>query len=249
MSIGGWCHFSGSYTAELMGAAGFDWCCIDMQHGLADRAAVVPMLQALASVGCEGLVRVPGPDHADIAHALDGGAKGVIIPQVSSAEQAQAAVASCKYPPVGHRSWGPLRAKLTQKVTPLGLNEQAQCFVMIEDQAGLDSLDAIVAVQGVSGIFVGPADLALSLWGDPSLANASRTIEAAAPVAAACRTAGITAGAFAGGAQYIDVWSSAGFTMLATDSDSNLLLAAARKCAADARQTLDTPSTTNTGSI
>src|SRR4051794_27217053 len=95
-----------------MARAGFDWCCLDTQHGLHAAGDLVSSMQALAAAGCPGYVRVGADRHEDIARALDAGAQGVVVPQVSSAARARAAVAACRYPPAGSRSWGPLRAKL-----------------------------------------------------------------------------------------------------------------------------------------
>lgn len=237
-SVGGWCHVDSTYAVEIMGRAGFDWCCLDTQHGLHAVTDLVGPLQALSAAGCPGYVRVGADRHEDIARALDAGARGVIVPQVSSAAQARSAVASCRYPPAGSRSWGPVRAKLgPHRPEPGELDRAAECFVMIEDRAGLDALDAIAAVPGLTGIFVGPADLALSLDGDPYRANADSTLAVAGRIAAACARAGIVAAAFAGG--QVERWRRAGFTMLAVDSDSTLLHAAAKAAAAGARNALE----------
>lgn len=236
-SIGGWCHVDSSYSVEIMARAGFDWCCLDMQHGLHTLGGLVAGVQALTAAGCAGYVRVGANRHEDIARSLDAGARGVIVPQVSSAEQARAAVAACRYPPSGQRSWGPVRAKLgPSRPEPSDLDRAADCFVMIEDRAGLDALDAIAAVPGLSGVFVGPADLALSLDGDPYRANADATLEVAGRIAAVCERAGIVPAVFAGSS--VGRWRRAGFSMLAVDSDSTLLLSAARAAATAAREAM-----------
>ncbi|GAA4691395.1 aldolase/citrate lyase family protein [Pseudonocardia yuanmonensis] len=236
-SIGGWCHVDSTYTVEIMARAGFDWCCLDMQHGLHTVGGLLAGMQALAAAGCAGYVRVGANRHEDIARALDAGARGVIVPQVSSPEQARAAIAACRYPPSGQRSWGPVRAKLAPvRPEPGALDGAADCFVMIEDRAGLDALDAITTVPGLTGIFVGPADLALSLDGDPYGANADATLEVAGRIAAACARVGIVPAVFAGSG--VEKWRRAGFSMLAVDSDSTLLLSAARAAATAAREAL-----------
>ncbi|MFC4948142.1 HpcH/HpaI aldolase family protein [Pseudonocardia sp. GCM10023141] len=238
-TIGGWCHIDSGYAVEVMGTAGFDWCCVDTQHGLTRAGGLVGALHALEASGCPGYVRVGANAHAEIAHALDAGARGVIVPQVSSADAALAAVAACRYPPAGQRSWGPVRAKLRPtRPEPGGLDHEAGCFVMIEDRLGLDAVDAIASVPGLTGIFVGPADLALSLDGDPYRAGADSTMEAAARIAKACAANGIVAAAFAGGASQVGRWQQAGFTMLAVDADSTMLQLAARSAASVARAVL-----------
>jgi 4-hydroxy-2-oxoheptanedioate aldolase len=236
--VGGWCHVDSAYAVEIMGRAGFDWCCLDAQHGLHAVTDLVAPLQALVTAGCPGYVRVGANRHEDIARALDAGARGVIVPQVSSEEEASSAVAACRYPPAGSRSWGPVRAKLGPiRPQPGELDRAAECFVMIEDRAGLEALDAIAAVPGLTGIFVGPADLALSMDGDPYRANTDSTLAIAARIAESCVRAGIVAAVFAGG--QVERWRRAGFTMLAVDSDSTLLDTAARNAAATARDALE----------
>ena len=100
-SVGGWCVIPSPFGAELMGMAGFDWVCLDMQHGLIGYDAMVPMLQTLSRTGTPALVRVPWnqPDH--IMKALDAGAQGVVVPMVNSVADARAATGACRYPPQG----------------------------------------------------------------------------------------------------------------------------------------------------
>jgi 4-hydroxy-2-oxoheptanedioate aldolase len=241
LSIGGWCHVDSPYVAEVLAGAGYDWCCVDMQHGMAGRSALVTMTQAIAGTGHRCLVRVPANQADSIALALDAGADGVIVPQVSSAEDAAAAVRAARYPPTGNRSWGPLRPKLrVPPPTPAEMDRTVELHLMIEDSEGLAAAESIAALPGVSGLFVGPADLALALFGDPGLAGAPQTIAAAAPVASACRNAGIIAGVYAGpSGDALRTWRDAGFTMLAVDSDSNILITGARARARAARDALD----------
>ena len=237
VSLGGWCHLDSAFAVETMASAGFDWCCLDMQHGEIRVSDLVGLLQAVQVGGSAALVRVPGGDGPLIGAVLDAGADGVIVPQVSTAAQARAAVAACRYSPEGTRSWGPLRPKLTApRPDPASLGA-AKCFVMVEDRAGVDAIAEIAAVPGLAGVIVGPADLALDLWGDPYLASDPRVADAVASVRKACAEEGIVAGVFCG-AGHVARWRAAGFTMLAVDSDSALLLSAARRIAADARASL-----------
>lgn len=233
--LGGWCHVDSPYVAEVMGSAGFDWCCIDMQHGLSDRAALVPMVHALELRGCPTVVRVPESSDAAIGYALDAGAHAVIVPMVSSAARAREAAAHCYYPPHGVRSFGPLRAKLGAPATSADDQILPSCFVMIEDRTGLENLAAISATPGVSGIFLGPADLGLSLWGDPGRTCDDTMLGIGAEVARACADAGIVAGVFAGAPSAAAAWRRLGFTMIALDSDSSLLVRASRALVTEAR--------------
>ena len=102
LKLGAWCGIPSSYTVELMCAAGYDWICIDTQHGMIDYPSVRGMLQASSIRGLPALVRVPSAeDSAAIMRALDAGAAGVLVPMVSTAQEARAAVSACRYPPAG----------------------------------------------------------------------------------------------------------------------------------------------------
>ena len=106
----GWLSISHGFTAEVMARQGFDTLCIDMQHGTTDMHEVWPMLQAISQTDTVPVVRVPWNDPATIMKALDLGAYGIIVPLVNTAADAAKAVAACRYPPVGMRSSGPVRA-------------------------------------------------------------------------------------------------------------------------------------------
>lgn len=233
--LGGWCHLGSSYTAEVMGSAGFDWCCIDMQHGLPDRSDLIPMVQALQLHGCPAVVRVPSLADSAIGHSLDAGAAGIIVPMVRTADDAIEAVAQCMYPPRGVRSFGPLRDKLKSQPVDLASKSPPRCFAMVEDRVGLENLEAIATTEGLTGVFLGPADLGLSLWGDPRRTGDAAMLSIGSDVARACEDTGITAGVFAGGASAAAAWARIGFTMIALDSDSSLLQRASRDLVREAR--------------
>src|SRR5437667_8381872 len=108
----GWLSVSHGFTAEVMARQGFDALCVDMQHGLTDMNDVWPMLQAISQTETVPVVRVPWNDPAIIMRVLDTGAYAVIVPLVNHGKEAAAAVAACRYPPVGFRSYGPIRAGL-----------------------------------------------------------------------------------------------------------------------------------------
>src|SRR2546430_13039058 len=168
VTVGGWCVMPSAFSAELMARCGFDWLCIDTQHGLIGYDQMTVMLQALAITGTPPFVRVPWnqPDH--IMKALDAGAQGVFVPMVNSAEEAQAAVRACRYPPDGYRSWGPIRASLgAPDYSPQLANRSVICAVMVETVAALDQLAEIVSVPGVDAVFIGPSDSALSMGFGP----------------------------------------------------------------------------------
>jgi hypothetical protein len=151
-AVGGWLQLPGPATAELMGSVGYDFVCVDTQHGLIGDDALLPMLQALAATGTPSLVRVSHNALDVIGRALDRGAAGVVVPLVESVEEAAAAVVACHYPPRGTRSYGPTRVAWGDAdVLAPGL-----CAVMIETAAGLAALPGILQVDGVDAVFVGP---------------------------------------------------------------------------------------------
>src|ERR1700688_1966722 len=106
-AIGGWLSLPSSFSAEVMAQQGFDWLCVDMQHGIIDYQVAVTMLQAISTTETVPIVRVPWNDAWQIMKALDAGAYGVIVPLINTRADAEAAVAACRYPPTGMRSSGP----------------------------------------------------------------------------------------------------------------------------------------------
>ena len=163
-ALGCWLKVPSSITAEIAALSGFDYVCIDMQHGFSDRSDLIPMLQAIQPHSPRAIVRVPGNDPSVIGWALDAGATGVIVPLVNSVEEAERAVKACLYPPMGNRSMGPTRAvrvfgdEYVQEV-----KSSIQCLPMIETLEALNNLDSILSVEGVDAIYVGPSDLSVNL--------------------------------------------------------------------------------------
>jgi 4-hydroxy-2-oxoheptanedioate aldolase len=232
-TLGGWCHIPGGFAAEVMGAAGFDWCLVDRQHGLIGEAEMFDMLRALSISGTPSFVRVSQTDHGEIGRALDAGAHGVVVPQVGSPEEAREAVTACRYAPTGGRSIGPSRLKLYGRADPQAANSSVVCLPMIESRAGLDAVEEIADVEGVDGLFVGPSDLRLDLGiaGEEFDAVLRR-------IARACTDRGKLAGAFGMGAARIPGWIELGYSFLAVDSDASFLLDAARAALSESRRGL-----------
>ena len=224
-SLGGWCVIPSPFAAELMGIAGFDWVCLDMQHGLIGYDAMVPMLQALSRTGTPAFVRVPWnqPDH--IMKALDAGAQGVVVPMVNSVADARAATGACRYPPQGYRSWGPIRASLeVTGFNPESANREVVCAVMVETASALTDLDSILSVPGIDAVYVGPNDMAVT-HGLPPNANPTdpehrRLISS---VREACDRHGIVAGIHCGTWETAAGWREEGFRMLNVASDAVFL--------------------------
>lgn len=160
----GWLSIPNGFTAEVMARQGFDALCLDMQHGLTDFSNLWPMLQAVSQTDTVPIVRVPWNDPSTIMKALDMGAYGIIVPLINTAQEAAAAVAACRYPPVGIRSSGPTRAvHYGGSDYQAGANDEIIVLAMIETKEGIANLDAICATPGLDGVYIGPADLSYAL--------------------------------------------------------------------------------------
>lgn len=219
--IGSWLVIGSDLSSELMGKSGFDWVCIDMQHGLIGDEAMLSMLQGLAISQTPAFVRVPWNQPDQIMRALDGGAEGVVVPMVSTGAAARQAVASAKYPPDGFRSWGPSRNALrVPGYGPEVANRRSVVAVMIETPEGVDNMDEIMSVPGLDAVYVGPNDLALGYG------RAQDDPEQEAVVLSlleGCLRHGIVAGLHCDSAETVVRWRDAGFLMLNLATDATLM--------------------------
>ncbi len=170
LQIGLWLGLANSYTTEICAGAGFDWLLIDGEHAPNDLNTILAQLQVIAGYpASHAIARVPvGHGHvgaALIKQYLDLGVQTILVPMVDTAEQARAVVQATRYPPQGIRGMGGARASRWGRVADYGhqANEQICVLVQAETQTALDNLDAIVAVDGVDGVFIGPADLSASM--------------------------------------------------------------------------------------
>ena len=163
-AYGAWITIPSPITAEAAAYAGLDYLCIDMQHGVIDYGDAVQLLQAVSLGGATPIVRVPELSTANISTVLDAGAMGVVVPMIDSAEQAAAAASACRFPPVGERSYGAMRAALAEGADYYQrINEEVLCIPMIETMEAVDDLDRILAVPGVDVAYVGPSDLSIAM--------------------------------------------------------------------------------------
>jgi 4-hydroxy-2-oxoheptanedioate aldolase len=219
--------------AEVIATAGFDAVVLDCQHGQLSDADLVPLIRLLERDAVPVVVRVARNAPDLIGRALDAGAAGVIVPLVESVEEAQAAVAATRYPPLGRRSFGPLRAAARGVRSPDEANADVVLAVMIETADGRAAASEIVRVPGVDAVFVGPADLALSNGWTPTLdpAPGSEHERAVTEIAQTAREAGV--GAWIAGASPASAqrWGGVGFRFVTVGSDLGLLAAASRTAA------------------
>lgn len=231
-AFGAWLSIASSFAAETVGHAGFDWVCVDMQHGVIDYADAVLLLQAISHGEATPVVRVPWNEAGIIGKVLDAGAMGVIIPMVNAPEEARAAVAACRYAPAGARSYGPTRASLYAGGDYFAhANDEVACIPMIETAGALAHLDAILDVPGIDAVYVGPADMSITLGLPPAMDNGGAFEEARLRVARACAARGITAGIH-GNASLAARHVAAGYRMVTVFSDIGAIAAGA---AADLR--------------
>lgn len=198
--FGLWLGLADSYSAEVSAGAGFDWLLIDGEHAPNDVRSILAQLQALAAYPVHPVVRPPVGDVHLIKQLLDIGAQSLLVPLVESADQARHLVSATRYPPVGIRGVASALARASRWNRVPNYLESADAeiclLVQIETRQGLEQLDAIAAVDGVDGVFIGPADLSAALGhrGNPSHPDVQTAIEGAiARIRAAGKAPGILA--------------------------------------------------------
>ena len=172
--IGLWSSLSSNYTVEVIAGAGFDWILLDTEHSPNDLENLLTQLQAAAPYPAHPVVRVPWNDMVTIKRVLDIGAQSLLVPYVSTRKEAESAVAFTRYPPAGARGVaGTTRATRFGRIAGYAkrAHEELCVLVQVETQAALDNLEAICAVEGVDGVFIGPADLHASLGYPGEVAN------------------------------------------------------------------------------
>ncbi len=194
-TIGAWLSIASVVSAELAARTGFDYVCLDNQHGALDYRVSVAMIQAVLLGGSRPIVRTPWNEPGIIAKFLDAGAEGVIVPMVNTPDEAGAVVRSCRYPPQGTRSYGPTLVGMRHDDYFAWSNDNVAVIPMIETAAAIANLDAILAVPGVDAIYVGPADLSVSLGLAPRNNDGESVFdEALVAIVKGCRNAGVVPG-------------------------------------------------------
>ena len=229
--LGYWVMLDAAPATERLARTGYDYVVLDAQHGLMDYHGLLQGLTAIdAAASAVGMVRVDANDLAAIGHALDAGAAGVIVPLVSSAEEASAAVRATRYPPDGARSFGPLRSGLRIGPDPAASNDAVVVLAMIETAEGLADVARIAATPGLDGLYIGPNDLRLALGGatpdDPSYDD--QLAAALATVREASQAAGIAVGIFTTSGEEAAQRLREGFTFVTVAFDLAHLEQAAR---------------------
>ncbi|MGH2586557.1 MAG: HpcH/HpaI aldolase family protein [Dehalococcoidia bacterium] len=231
-AYGAWLSVPSSLVAEAIAKQRYDYVTIDMQHGAIDYQEAVHMLQAISTSDATPIVRVPWNDFGIIGKVLDAGAMGVVIPMVNSVEEARLAVSACRYFPDGARSFGPVRAGLYAGPDYYAhANEEVACIPMIETRQAYQAIDGILSVPGITAVYVGPADMSITLGLPPRMDNGGEFEEIRLGVVEACARHGVFPGIHAN-ASLAAKHAAAGYKMITISSDMGLLGAGA---AADLR--------------
>ncbi|WGF86474.1 HpcH/HpaI aldolase family protein [Marinivivus vitaminiproducens] len=225
-----WLSTDSPFAAQVMAHQGFDTVTVDLQHGIADYSQAGAMLNAIHTTDATAIVRVPWLEPGIIMKVLDAGAQGVICPMINTPEDARALVAACRYAPLGRRSFGPTRALFVHGPDyPAQANGDIVAFAMIETRQALDNLDAIVATPGLDALYIGPADLALSLGHQPGLdPTATEVMTAIEQILSAAHGAGLKAAIHTGEPAYARSMLAKGFDMVTIGSDVRFLAQAGK---------------------
>ena len=230
-AVNGWLAIANSFSAEVMAHQGWDTLTIDLQHGVIDYPAMVTMLQAIGNTATVPIVRVPWLEPGIIMKSLDAGAYGIICPMVNTREDAQKFVAWSSYAPMGTRSFGPIRALMVGGADyPQHANKTIVRFAMIETAQALENLDAIMSVEGLDAIYIGPSDLSLALGCRPVFDDVDPPVAQAIDHILERATAhGLKAGVHNGIAEGALARVAKGFRFVTIGSDARLLAAGAQQ--------------------
>lgn len=230
-ALNGWLAIANSFSAETMAHQGWDALTIDLQHGVVDYQAMIPMLQAISTTDTVPVVRVPWLEPGILMKTLDAGAYGVICPMVNTREDAQKLVAWTHYAPRGTRSFGPVRALLYGGADYAAqANDTIVTFAMIETAQALDNLDAILSVEGLDAIYIGPSDLSLALGCTPSFDELEpKAAEAVEHILARAKAHGVVAAIHNGSTQAALARIAKGFQFVTVSSDARLMAAGAQQ--------------------
>jgi 4-hydroxy-2-oxoheptanedioate aldolase len=227
-AVNGWCAIPSAVTAEIMGRQGFDLMTVDLQHGLIDYQMALTMLQVLQGLPAPVLARVPWNEPGILMKCLDAGFSGVICPMINTADDARRLAAATRYAPLGSRSFGPTRANMVYGAGyAKTANSKVLVLAMIETREALTNLDAILAVEGIDGVYVGPSDLGLSLGYEPTLEpTAPEVLEAINVIVLRAKAAGRIAGVHTGSPAMIRKMLAQGFDFASLLTDVRLFTSA-----------------------
>jgi 4-hydroxy-2-oxoheptanedioate aldolase len=236
----GWLQIPSALHTEALAHCGYDGLVIDMQHSPVDFSMAVAMMTAIENAGIEPIVRVQRSEPAEIMKLMDAGAYGVIAPMIETESQARELASAIHYAPRGTRSFGPRRPVLRYGDQYWSMaSETFFAFAMVETRLGLENLDAILNVDGLDGVFVGPSDLALSLGYAPKPESQEpEVVEAISRIRSRAHAAGKRVGIYCNGSEFARAKIAEGFDFVSVGPDLSLLTAGARRIIAETRGAL-----------
>ena len=237
--VNAWLAIPSGFSAEVMAGCGWDSVTVDMQHGVQEYQSMVQCFQAMDRFPITPIARVPWNEPGIIGKTLDGGAWGIVCPMVNNKAEAAALVSYSLYPPKGKRSNGPIRAAAYGEASSYQTiaNDEVLVIPMIETQDGIDNIDEILSVPGVSGIYIGPADMGFSLGLVPKLDREEPLILGIyEKLLASCKKHGKFAGIHNGTAAYAARMIAMGFRWVTIANDSGLRARAAREAVTATRK-------------
>jgi 4-hydroxy-2-oxoheptanedioate aldolase len=230
--VNGWLAIPSAFSAEVLSKCGFDSITVDLQHGVQDYMSMVACFQGMQASPVTPMVRVPWNEPGIIGRVLDGGAMGVICPMINTKKEAEDFVSFCKYPPRGTRSNGPIRAGMYGEASSYQstANAETLCIPMIETKTAVDNLEAILDVEGIAGIYVGPSDLGFSYGMVPKLdRDEPEILKIYDKLLKESDKRGIHVGIHTGSAAYAAHAIGMGFTLVTYGPNDAALMASAAK--------------------
>lgn len=235
--INGWLAIPSAFSAETMAHQGWDSLTVDLQHGVTDYQSAVNMFTAISTTSTVPMARVPWLEPGILMKVFDAGAYGVICPMVNTREDAERLVAYTHYPPIGTRSFGPIRGLLYGGPDyHQHANDTIVVFAMIETRQGLDNLEEILAVPGLDAVYIGPSDLSLALGCKPTFDDVDPpAAEAIEYVLAKAREHGKIPAIHNGTPEYALKRLEMGFRFVTIASDARLMAAGSQQVLAKMR--------------
>lgn len=229
-ALNGWLAIPSVLSAEIMARAGWDVLTIDLQHGTTDYGDMLALLATIGQTPTVPWVRVTWNDPGQIMRALDAGAIGVICPMIETADDARRFAAACLYPPRGQRSFGPIRARLAHGATyPDTANDRVLPIAMIETRPAVEQLEDILAVEGLAGVYIGPADLSAAFGYPPGFDRREpELVEIIQRIRSTAQARGLRAGIHCGTPGYAAEMAAQGFDLVTVGSDARFVEAGAK---------------------
>jgi 4-hydroxy-2-oxoheptanedioate aldolase len=236
--MNGWLVIPSGFAAEVMAQCGFDSITVDLQHGVQDYQSMVQCFQAMQAHPVTPLARVTWNEPGNLGKVLDAGAMGIICPMINTKQDAESFVSACKYPPLGTRSNGPVRAAMYGPASgyQATANDETLCIPIIETKTAVDNLDAILDVEGIAGVYVGPSDLSFSMGLPPVLdVELPEILKIFDELLKKCAKRNIFAGIHCASAAYAARAIGMGFRMTSVMNDARMMAAHATATVAQVR--------------